>query len=213
MSVAEVKGETKGDNKYVYQFTELPEVQRRLGAAADWTAVKTFLGGKGAGLCQMTSLGLPVPPGYVISTEACTHYLKNGNEFPSGMWEQCVAGVRALEKATRKRFGTDLFVACRSGARDSMPGMMDTVLNIGLNDESAVGFAKLTNERFVQDSYRRLIQGFSAIVLDVPHEHYEHFLKEYKKSKGYLSDVDMTAADWAKNSSSIQGHHSQARRP
>jgi pyruvate,orthophosphate dikinase len=150
--------------KYVYDFSE---------GSRD---MKDLLGGKGANLAEMTNLGLPVPPGFVISTEACTAYLESG-EVPAALSAEVSDHLARLEDAMGKRLGDaddPLLVSVRSGAKFSMPGMMDTVLNIGLNDASVVGLAKQGNERFAWDSYRRLVQMFGKTVLGVDGELFEH---------------------------------------
>jgi pyruvate,orthophosphate dikinase len=140
--------------KWVYGFDEVADAEKRVGG--DWDGVRALLGGKGANLGDMTRLGVPVPPGYTVTTEACLAYLAGGEQFPPGSWDQIEKALERVEKATGKRFGDPkepLLVSCRSGAKFSMPGMMDTVLNIGLNDEVAAGLARLTgDERFVYDS-------------------------------------------------------------
>jgi pyruvate,orthophosphate dikinase len=147
----------------------------------------------------MTRAGVPVPPGFTVTTEACNEYQKTG-QFPPGMWEQMLEALQKVEAKTGKRFGdpkNPLLVSCRSGAKFSMPGMMDTVLNIGLTDQTARGLLELTqDERFVYDAYRRLVEMFGSVVLGIPDEAFEEPLKEYKEKKGYRSDTDMTAADW-----------------
>jgi pyruvate,orthophosphate dikinase len=183
--------------KWVYLFDELDEVEARVGK--NWDAVRALLGGKGAGLFDMTRAGVPVPPGFTVTTEACNEYQKTG-QFPPGMWEQMLEALQKVEAKTGKRFGdpkNPLLVSCRSGAKFSMPGMMDTVLNIGLTDQTARGLLELTqDERFVYDAYRRLVEMFGSVVLGIPDEAFEEPLKEYKEKKGYRSDTDMTAADW-----------------
>jgi pyruvate, orthophosphate dikinase len=147
----------------------------------------------------MTRAGVPVPPFFTVTTEACNAYQKLG-KFPAGLWDQELKALKAIEKKTGKKFGdpkNPLLLSCRSGAKFSMPGMMDTVLNIGLTDESAKGLAELTgNERFVYDSYRRLVEMFGSVVLGNPDESFEHPMEEYKKRKGYKLDTEMTAEDW-----------------
>ncbi|GAB3519077.1 pyruvate, phosphate dikinase [Phytohabitans suffuscus] len=158
-----------------------------------------LLGGKGANLAEMTNLGLPVPPGFTITTEACRAYLTTGHE-PGGLREQVDIHLTALEEARGKRLGeaTDpLLVSVRSGARYSMPGMMETVLNVGLNDESVAGLAMQAggDERFAWDSYRRLIQMFGKTVCEVPGEEFEHALDDAKRARGTVNDLDLDAAD------------------
>ncbi|MBI1854434.1 MAG: pyruvate, phosphate dikinase, partial [Chloroflexi bacterium] len=183
--------------KWVYLFGEVKEVEKISGG--NWDGVKALVGGKGAGLLDMTRAGVPVPPFFTVTTEACNEYQKAG-KFPAGMWDQELAALKQVEKKTGKKFGdpkNPLLVSCRSGAKFSMPGMMDTVLNIGLTDETAAGMVKLTgNPRFVYDSYRRLVEMFGAVVLGIPDESFEEPLKEYKAKKGYELDTEMTADDW-----------------
>jgi pyruvate,orthophosphate dikinase len=182
--------------KWVYLFEEVAEAEKYAG---DWEGVRALLGGKGAGLADMTRAGVPVPPGFTVTTEACNAY-SAGGKFPDDMWEQELAALKEVEKKTGKKFGDSsnpLLVSCRSGAKFSMPGMMDTVLNLGLTDATAEGMVKLTgNPRFVYDSYRRLVEMFGTVVLDIPDESFEGPMDEYKKSKGYKLDTEMTAADW-----------------
>ncbi len=186
------------DKKWVYLFNEVEEAQRYAGET--WDGVRALLGGKGSGLADMTRAGVPVPPGFTVTTEACNAYLAAGGKFPEGMWDQELAALKTVEQQTGKKFGDPskpLLVSCRSGAKFSMPGMMDTVLNIGLTDETAAGMAKLTgDERFVYDSYRRLVQMFGEVVLGIPDEEFEHPLDEYKVNKGIKNDTDLTAEDW-----------------
>lgn len=181
--------------KWVFLFHELDAAEKYIGG--DWDAVRSLLGGKGANLADMTRLGVPVPPGFTVTTEACNAYLAGGMKFPEGMWEQMIESLKEVEKISGKKFGgseNPLLVSCRSGAKFSMPGMMDTVLNIGLNDETAQAMIKLTNnERFVYDSYRRLVQMFGAVVLEMPDEAFEDVLEAYKHEKGAKSDTDLTA--------------------
>src|SRR5689334_23527387 len=149
--------------------------------------LKDLLGGKGANLAEMTRLGLPVPPGFVITTEACRYYLEQGST-PAGLDEEISAHLDALEQAMGRKLGDPsdpLLVSVRSGAKFSMPGMMETVLNVGLNDESVVGLAKQSGDaRFAQDSYRRLLQMFGATVLDIDAELFSEALDEAKRAKG-----------------------------
>jgi len=183
--------------KWVYLFDEIRAVEKASGGK--WDDVKALVGGKGAGLLDMTRAGVPVPPFFTVTTEACNEYHRAG-KFPAGMWAQELAALKKIEKATGKKFGSadkPLLVSCRSGAKFSMPGMMDTVLNIGLTDETAAGMVTLTGKpRFVYDSYRRLVEMFGTVVLGIPDEAFEEPLKEYKQKKGYKLDVEMTADDW-----------------
>jgi pyruvate, orthophosphate dikinase len=183
--------------KWVYLFNELDAAEKYIGG--DWESIRGLFGGKGANLADMTRLGVPVPPGFTVTTEACNAYLAEGGKFPEGMWDQVLAAMQEVERQAGKKFGggeNPLLVSCRSGAKFSMPGMMDTVLNIGLNDETAQAMIKLTgNERFVYDSYRRLVQMFGAVVLGMDDEAFEDVLEEYKHEKGAKSDTDLSAED------------------
>ncbi len=170
------------------------------GGKAEGSAdMKMLLGGKGANLAEMTNLGLPVPPGITITTEVCKDYYKLGKQFPEGMWDEVLEGLRKIEKEMGKKFGdkeNPLLVSVRSGAPVSMPGMMDTILNLGLNDETVEGLAKSTNnERFAWDSYRRFIQMFGNVVMGIPHEKFEEVLEEKKREVGAKQDVDLSAED------------------
>jgi pyruvate,orthophosphate dikinase len=184
--------------KWVYTLDELDQAEASVGG--DWDRVRGLLGGKGANLAEMNRLGVPVPPGFTITTEACNNYLAGGGELPSGLWKQALAALRTMEAKTGKRFGdpsSPLLVSCRSGAKFSMPGMMDTVLDIGLNDEVTEGMIKLTgNERFAFDSYRRLIQMFGTVVLGVRDEPFEDVLANYRDRRRVSSDADLTGDDF-----------------
>jgi len=186
--VSEKFGATK--KKWVYFFSEGNKDMRDL------------LGGKGAGVAEMTNAGLPVPPGFTITTKACNEYYRLGRRFPEGMWEQVLASLEEVEKQTGKKFGdpaNPLLVSVRSGAKMSMPGMMDTVLNVGLNEDTLQGLAKLTNnERFGYDAYRRLIQMFGRIVKGIDGEKFDHILNAYKEKTAGKKDTDLTA-DMLKN--------------
>ena len=191
-------GQKAPATKWVYLFNEVVEAEAHVGGK--WDDVRALMGGKGANLADMTRLGIPVPPGFTVTTEACNAYLASGGAFPEGMWEQELAAVGEIEKMTGKKFGgTDnpLLVSCRSGAKFSMPGMMDTVLNIGLNDEIAETMARLTNDRrFVFDLYRRLIQMFGSVVMGVPDEAFEVVITARRKLAGVNTDAELKAADW-----------------
>jgi len=184
------------EKKWVYLFNEIKDAEAYMGG--DWDKVRGLLGGKGANLAEMVRIGLPVPPGFTVTTEACNAYQVEGR-FPVGQWNQMMSALKATEDAAGKKFGdakNPLLVSCRSGAKFSMPGMMDTVLNIGLNDETAKGMVALTNnERFVYDSYRRLIQMFGSVVLGIEDEAYEHPLDAAKVAKGVKNDTELTADD------------------
>jgi len=184
--------------KWVYLFDELDQAVAYVGG--DWENVRGLLGGKGANLAEMTRLGLPVPPGFTVSTEACNAYLAKREKFPEHMWEQELMALAEVEKKTGKVFGDEknpLLVSCRSGAKFSMPGMMDTVLNIGLNEETVKGMIEATgNPRFVYDSYRRLIQMFGSVVMGVPDEPFEEVIAEFRKARGVKSDAELSADDW-----------------
>jgi pyruvate,orthophosphate dikinase len=184
------------EKKWVYLFSEVDQAEKYMGS---WDGVRALLGGKGAGLADMTRAGVPVPPGFTVTTEACNEYTK-AEKFPAGMWEQELAALKEVEKLTGKMFGdpsNPLLVSCRSGAKFSMPGMMDTVLNLGLNDKSAAGMVKLTgDERFVYDAYRRLVEMFGEVVLGIPDEHFEEPLKQYKEKKDLKVDTELNAEDW-----------------
>jgi pyruvate,orthophosphate dikinase len=172
------------------------------GGGADGDAsMKNLLGGKGANLAEMSSLGLPVPPGFTITTEACVHYYANGRQYPAELAEQVAVGLAKIEEITAKTFGdvaNPLLVSVRSGARASMPGMMDTVLNLGLNDETVEGLAKLSGDRrFAYDSYRRFIQMYSNVVLNLEHHMFEEILDDHKDRLDVHVDTGLTADDWA----------------
>jgi pyruvate,orthophosphate dikinase len=175
------------DGRFVYDFDEPSEGGREL------------LGGKGIGLAEMTQLGVPVPAGFTVTTDACRAYMANGKSVPDGLEAEIAEHLEALEQRTGKRFGDPqdpLLVSVRSGAAVSMPGMMDTILNLGLNDEAVEGLARTTgNPRFAYDSYRRLIQMYGEVVDGVDAERFENALTELKKERGAQQDVDLTADD------------------
>ena len=178
--------------QWVYTFGD--------GKAEGQAGMKNLLGGKGANLAEMSNLGLPVPPGFTITTEVCTYYYDHGRAYPQELKAQVEQALAYVGKLTGRTFGdaaNPLLVSVRSGARASMPGMMDTVLNLGLNDVTVEALAKgAGDERFAYDSYRRFITMYSNVVLDIEHHHFEEILDEYKDRKGYTLDTDMTAADW-----------------
>jgi pyruvate,orthophosphate dikinase len=177
--------------RYIYAWGE--------GKAEGHGRMKDLLGGKGAGLAEMTNAGLPTPPGFTITTEACNDYFAAGKQLPLGLWEDVLEAVKDVEKQTGKGFGdprNPLLVSVRSGAKFSMPGMMDTVLNLGLNEETLQGLVALTgNQRFGWDAYRRFIQMFGRIVLDVDGELFEHALQAKKTARGAAADTDLTSDD------------------
>ncbi|MBB4085265.1 pyruvate, phosphate dikinase [Sphingomonas carotinifaciens] len=177
---------------YVYRFGG--------GVSDGGKGDKNLLGGKGANLAEMASIGLPVPPGFTISTEMCTRYYEEGEQFPQELRDEVAAGIAHIEAVTEKRFGdpaNPLLVSVRSGARVSMPGMMDTVLNLGLNDDTVEGLAKAADdERFAWDSYRRFIQMYADVVLELDHGAFEEALEIAKEDNGFTLDTEMSAADW-----------------
>ena len=181
----------------VYRFDQLDEVEKEL--VGGWDAVRGVLGGKGANLAEMTRLGIPVPPGFTVTTQACLRYLADDNTMPAEVWEQVLGALRDVEQVLDKRFGdpaSPLLVSCRSGAKFSMPGMMDTVLNIGLNDDTAKGLVALTGDaHFVFDSYRRLIQMFGTVVLGLRDELFENVLASARVARGVASDADLSVDD------------------
>ncbi|MGC6512799.1 MAG: pyruvate, phosphate dikinase [Parvibaculales bacterium] len=180
------------DIKWVYSFGD--------GASEGTVDMKPLLGGKGANLAEMSRLGLPVPPGFTITTEVCTAFYDNDRNYPSGLEQQVLTAVENIGAIVEAGFGdtqNPLLVSVRSGARASMPGMMDTVLNLGLNDTTVVGLAENAgDERFAWDSYRRFIQMYSDVVLEVNHDHFEEILDDYKLQENYHADTDLDARDW-----------------
>lgn len=175
------------NKKWVYLFSEGNATMRDL------------LGGKGAGVAEMTNAGLPVPPGFTITTEACIAYYDQGQTFPAGMWDQVIAALKEIERRSGKKFGdpaNPLLVSVRSGAKFSMPGMMDTVLNLGLNEDTVKGMKDLTgDERFAYDIYRRFIQMFGRVVMGIDGDKFEHILQEQKDRVGVKLDTELTADD------------------
>ncbi|MBT8495440.1 MAG: pyruvate, phosphate dikinase [Deltaproteobacteria bacterium] len=183
--------------KWVYGFDEIEAAEKNMGG--DWDAVRGLLGGKGANLGEMTRIGVPVPPGFTVTTQACNAFLAAGDKFPTEMWDQVLEALKAVEQKTRKKFGSTerpLLLSCRSGAKFSMPGMMDTVLNIGLNDDVIGSLIDLTEDaHFVYDSYRRLIQMFGAVVLGIRDEPFEDVLLHCREARGVTSDTDLPVED------------------
>src|SRR5437868_10965806 len=180
----------RATGRFVYDFDERSEGGREL------------LGGKGVGLAEMTQLGVPVPAGFTVTTDACRAYMQNGKELPDGLEPEIERHLSALEDKTSKRFGDSsdpLLVSVRSGAAVSMPGMMDTILNLGLNDDALAGLAGATgNERFARDSYRRLIQMYGEVVDGIDGHRFEQALGDLKRERGVQLDVDLTADDLAR---------------
>lgn len=179
------------ETKWVYSFG---------GGSSDGSAaMKNLLGGKGANLAEMASLGLPVPPGFTLTTDVCTAYYDLDESYPDGLQAQVDQALAGLEDKTGKIFGdanNPLLVSVRSGARASMPGMMDTVLNLGLSEVTVQGLAAKAGERFAYDSYRRFIQMYSNVVLGLRHDTFEYILDDYKDSQGFELDTEMEAGDW-----------------
>ena len=190
--------EKESGKRWVYRFEDVDEAQSSVGGS--WDKTRALLGGKGSGLGDMTRAGVPVPPGLTITTEACNAYLAGGGKFPENMWDQVLVALKSVEQKTEKTLGDPkkpLLVSVRSGAKFSMPGMMDTVLNLGMNDAVAEGMVALTGDpRFVYDSYRRLVQMFGSVVMGIADEPFEDYLTETKKSRNVKLDVELTADDW-----------------
>src|SRR3989338_528527 len=177
--------------KFIYFFGK--------GTADGGAQMKQLLGGKGANLAEMTSLGIPVPPGFTITTEACSLFYESGKKWPAGLHEEIEKNLARLEETLDARFGdreNPLLVSVRSGAAVAMPRMMDTVLNLGLNSEVVQGLIiKTENERFAWDAYRRFIQMFGNVVLDMHHDTFEHILEKKKNQVQVKNDVDLSAND------------------
>ena len=187
--------------KWVYTFGD--------GAAEGSASMKDLLGGKGANLAEMSGLGIPVPPGFTITTGVCTHFTDHDGAYPDDLKSQLDDALSGVEKIMGARFGdaaNPLLVSVRSGARASMPGMMDTVLNLGLNGATMEGVAKMSgDERFAYDSYRRFIQMYSSVVLGIDGELFEAYLEEHKEKSGYALDAEMSAADWKQVAEAFKG--------
>jgi len=190
---SEAPGDKSAAPKWVYEFGA--------GRAEGRADMRNLLGGKGAGLAEMASLGLPVPPGFTITTEVCTHYYANQNTYPEELESHVAQALVQVGSITGKIFGdpsNPLLVSVRSGARASMPGMMDTVLNLGLNDETVEAVARQSGDRrFAYDSYRRFITMYCDVVLGIEHSHFEELLDDLKDRKAYELDTDLDAQDWA----------------
>src|SRR6202051_2520592 len=170
------------------------------GRAAGAASMRNLLGGKGSGLAEMAHLGLPVPPGFTITTEVCTYFYQPGKTYPKDLKPQVEAALGEIGRITAKKFGdaeNPLLVSVRSGGRASMPGMMDTVLNLGLNDVTANALAeKSRDRRFALDGYRRFITMYANVVLGIEHHHFEEILDDHKDRNGYTLDTDLSADDW-----------------
>jgi pyruvate, orthophosphate dikinase len=190
---AQPKGPKGSKSKWVYGFGD--------GRAEGKASMRNLLGGKGAGLAEMANLGLPVPPGFTITTEVCTYYYGHDEEYPKDLRAQVEKALAQVGRIAGKTFGdrsNPLLVSVRSGGRASMPGMLDTVLNLGLNDETVEALAKKSGDRrFAFDSYRRFITMYSDVVLGIGHEHFEELLDHHKERQGYSLDTDLSADDWA----------------
>jgi pyruvate,orthophosphate dikinase len=184
--------------KWVYRFTELDAIEEYVQGS--WEDVRGLLGGKGANLAEMVRIGVPVPDGFIITTEACNEYLSLGEQLPDGLWSQLLTSLGEIEKATGKVFGdpgNPLLLSCRSGAKFSMPGMMDTVLNIGMNDETVAGLIESTGDpRVAYDLYRRLIQMFGSVVMHIPDEKFEEIITRTRMEAGVGSDTELTGDHW-----------------
>ena len=184
--------------KWVYRFNEIDAIEEYVGGS--WDAVRGLLGGKGANMAEMVRIGVPVPDGFIITTEACNEYLSLGEHLPDGLWEQLIDSLNQIEVATGKTFGdpkNPLLLSCRSGAKFSMPGMMDTVLNIGMNDETVEGLIESTGDpRVAYDLYRRLIQMFGTVVMHIPDEKFEDVITRTRKEAGVTSDTELTGDHW-----------------
>src|ERR1700677_4567258 len=189
---AKAAAKTPAKGKWVYPFGG--------GKAAGRASMRNLLGGKGAGLAEMAHLGLPVPPGFTITTEVCTYFYAHGKTYPKNLKAQVEAALAEVGRITGKTFGDTadpLLVSVRSGGRASMPGMMDTVLNLGLNDATVEALAEMSGDRrFAYDSYRRFITMYSDVVLGFEHHHFEDILDTFKDGQGYSLDTDLTGDDW-----------------
>src|SRR6476469_9897414 len=184
--------ETVKSGKWVYTFGD--------GKAEGKAGLRDLLGGKGANLAEMANLGLPVPPGFTIPTSVCTYFYAHDKSYPAALKAQVEKALEHVGKLTGRAFGDSrnpLLVSVRSGGRASMPGMMDTVLNLGLNDKTVEALAEMSGDRrFAYDSYRRFITMYSDVVLGFEHSHFEDILDTFKDSQGYGLDTDLTGDDW-----------------
>lgn len=210
-----VQGDVEMSKKWVYRFTELDQIEEYVGGA--WDDVRGLLGGKGANLAEMVRIGVPVPEGFIITTEACNEYLSLGEQLPEGLWEELTVSLNEIEAATGKTFGdpkNPLLLSCRSGAKFSMPGMMDTVLNIGMNDATVEGLIESTGDpRVAYDLYRRLIQMFGSVVMHIPDDKFEEVITRTRKRAGVKTDTELTGEHWMavteefKNVFRFHSHH------
>lgn len=210
-----IQGDIKMSKKWVYRFNELDQIEEYVGGS--WNDVRGLLGGKGANLAEMVRIGVPVPDGFIITTEACNKYLSLGEQLPEGLWGELTASLNDIEAATGKTFGdpkNPLLLSCRSGAKFSMPGMMDTVLNIGMNDETVEGLIESTGDpKVAYDLYRRLIQMFGSVVMHIPDDKFEEVITRTRKQAGVKSDTELTAEHWMaiteefKNVFRFHSHH------
>ena len=198
---------TTGGTKWVYGFGA--------GSAEGRADMRDLLGGKGAGLAEMSNLGLPVPPGFTITTEICTHFYASGKTYPADLKEQVATALAAVEDTIGAKFGDPqkpLLVSVRSGARASMPGMMDTVLNLGLNDQTVEGLARQSgDERFAYDSYRRFLQMYGQVVLGIEHHHFEELIENHKLETDVDARHRADAEDWQSDRRRVQGRRRGAR--
>ena len=174
-------------NKSIYRFNNK-------GKQSSFNS-RDILGGKGANLAQMAKLGLPVPPGFTISTKVCDYFYKNNKKIPKKVIKQAIKEIRVIEKISKKKFGdlsNPLLISVRSGSRVSMPGMMDTILNLGLNDKTVIALKnKTSNGRFAKDSYRRFIQMYGSVVLGIESYFFEELIENYKLTKGVIQDSEL----------------------
>jgi pyruvate,orthophosphate dikinase len=202
-------------SKWVYlTYSAQAELSKTLGHEPTLDEMKAILGGKGAGLADMVSIGIPVPPGFTITTAACMAYINASFKFPEGAWEQALEALGTVEQQAGRKFGdpaNPLLVSVRSGAKLSMPGMMETILNVGLNDETLAGLVEFTeNERFGWDSYRRLIQMFGRTAMGIPDEKFNEAMDELKAERNVDDDTDLTAEDMRELASRFKGVYRQA---
>jgi pyruvate,orthophosphate dikinase len=184
-------------HKWVYLCNEIDQAEAYAGS---WEGVRGLLGGVGARLAELTRTGVAALPGFTITTESCCAYLDTGEQFPEGMWEQVMEALRVVVERAGKGFGdpaNPLLVACATSAKSSMPGLMCSILDIGLNDETAQGMVELTgDERYVYNLYQHLVEKFGSVVFDIPNEEFWRAIKACKRRRGVEDDADLTAEDW-----------------